>query len=153
VTAPTPEPEMVQEEKCRYVFAVIMDTGQIYTDLACRFPTTFLSGNKYILILYDYDSNSVISAPMRNRGDKEMARAFDLLIQSLIFCGLRPLLQCLDNDASLAITNYLTKQGIDYQLAPPHIHLPNNAEPAIKTFKTHIIAGLALCTLLQLSKN
>jgi hypothetical protein len=42
----------------------------------------------------------------------------------------------------LALKNYLTKQGITYQLAPPHIHLRNNAERAIKTFKNHFIAGL-----------
>jgi hypothetical protein len=50
-------------------------------------------GNKYILILYDYDSNSVLSSPMKNRGDKDMVRAFDLLIQSLIIRGLKPSLQ------------------------------------------------------------
>jgi hypothetical protein len=55
---------------------------------------------------------------MKNRGDKEMVRAFDLLIQSLILRGLKPLLQRLDNEASLALRNYLTKQGITYQLAP-----------------------------------
>jgi hypothetical protein len=71
-----------------------------------------------------------------------MARAFHLLIQSLIIRNLRPSLQCLDNEASLALRNYLTKQGIDNQLAPPHIHWQNNAESAIQNFKNHFIAGL-----------
>jgi hypothetical protein len=42
-----------------------------------------------------------------------MARAFDLLIQSLIMRGLRPLLKRLDNEASLSLRDYLTEQGID----------------------------------------
>jgi hypothetical protein len=79
---------------------------------------------------------------MKNRGDKEMVRAFDFLIQSLIICGLKPHLQRLDNEASLALRNYLTKQGIKYQLALPHIHRRNNAERAIQTFKNNFIAGL-----------
>jgi hypothetical protein len=58
---------------------------------------------------------------MKNRGEKDMVRAFDLLIQSLIIRGLKTSLQRLDNEASLALRNYLTKQGIDYQLAPPHM--------------------------------
>jgi hypothetical protein len=116
--------------------------SQIYTDLTGIFPTTSISGNRYILILYDYDSNSVLSAPMKNRGAKGMVRAFDLLIQSLIIRGLRPSLQRLDNEACLALRNYLTKQGIDYQLAPRHIHGRNNAERVIQTFKNHFIAGL-----------
>jgi hypothetical protein len=125
---------MVQEDKCNFIYAAIMETSQIYTDLTGRFPTTSLSGNKYILILYDYDSNIILSIPMKNRGDKEMVRAFDLLIQSLIIRGLRPSLKRLDNEASLALRNYLTKQGIDNQIAPPHIHQRENAERAIQNF-------------------
>jgi hypothetical protein len=119
-----------------------METNQIYTDLTGRFTTTSPSGNKYILIFYDYDSNSFLSAPMKNRGDKEMILAFDLLIQSLIIRGLKPHLQRLDNEAYLALRNYLIKQGINFQLSPPHIHRRNNAERAIQTFKNHFIAGL-----------
>jgi hypothetical protein len=133
---------MVQEDKCHYIYATTLKTNQIYSDLTGRFPTTSLSGNKYTLIMYDYDSNSILSAPMKNRGDKEMVRAFDSLIQSLILRGLKPLLQRLDNEASLALRNYLTKQGITYQLFPPHIPQRNNAERAIQTFKNHVIAGL-----------
>jgi hypothetical protein len=123
----TPELDMVQEDKCNFMYAVIMETNQIYTDLTGRFPTTSLSGNKYILILYDYDSNSFLQDPMKNRGDKDMVRAFELLIHSLIIRGLKPSLQRLDNETSLALRNYLTKQGIDYQLALPHIHRRKNA--------------------------
>jgi hypothetical protein len=73
---------------------------------------------------------------MKNRGDKEIFRAFDSLIQLLIMRGFRPLLQHLETEASLAIRDYLTEQGIDYQLAPSHIHQRNNADCAIQTFKT-----------------
>jgi hypothetical protein len=133
---------MVQEDKCHYLYATTLETNKIYSDLTGRFPTTSLSGNTYMLILYDYDSNIILSAPMKNRGDKEMVRTFDILIQSLILRGLKPLLRRLDNESSLALRNYLTKQGITYQLAPPHIHQRNNAERAIQTFKNHFIAGI-----------
>jgi hypothetical protein len=72
----------VVEDMCDYIYAAIIETNQIFSDLTGRLPTTSLSGNKYILILYDYDSSSFLSAPIKNRGDKEMVRAFDLLIQS-----------------------------------------------------------------------
>jgi hypothetical protein len=133
---------MVQEEKCNFIYSAVMETNQIYTNLTGRFPTTSLSGNKYILIIYAYASNSALSAPMKNRGNKDMVHAFDLLIQSLIIRDLKPSLQRLENEASLALRNNLTKQGIDYQLAPPHIHQRNNAERAIQMFKNIFIAGL-----------
>jgi hypothetical protein len=141
-TVITPEYDMVQDYKCNYVYAIIMETDQIYTDLTVRCPTNSLSGNTYILVLYDYDINSDLSAPMKHRGDKETARAFDLLIQSLLIRGLRPLLQPLSNEAFLALRMHLAKQGINYQLAPPYIHLWKIAERIIQTFKNDFIAGL-----------
>jgi hypothetical protein len=65
VTAPAPEPDMAQEDKCRYVYLANMETQEIYTDLTGRFLTTSLSGNKYILVLYYYNSNSVLSVPTK----------------------------------------------------------------------------------------
>jgi hypothetical protein len=141
VVEPTPESDMVQEDKCKFIYAVIMETSQIYTDLTGRFPTTSISGKNYILIMYDYDSNSFLSAPMKNRGDKDMVRDFDLLVQSLIIHGLKPSLQRLENEACLALRNYLTKQGIDYQLASPYILRRNNAARAIQTFKNHLLSA------------
>jgi hypothetical protein len=51
VDHPAHEPDTVQEDKCNYIYAAVLETNQIYTDLTGRFPTTSLSGNKYILIL------------------------------------------------------------------------------------------------------
>jgi hypothetical protein len=53
-----------------------------------------------MLILYDYDSNIILFSPMKNRDEKEMVRAFDILIQCLILRGLKPLPLHLDNEAS-----------------------------------------------------
>jgi hypothetical protein len=77
---------------------------------------------------------------MKDKGYKEMIHSFDLLIHFLISRGLRTLLQCLDNEVSLALRNYLTKQGIDYQLTP-HIHHRKNAERAIQNFENISLQG------------
>jgi hypothetical protein len=63
-----PETDMIQEDKCHYIYTTTLETNQIYSDLTGRFPSTSLSGNKYILILYDYVSNIVLSAPMKKQG-------------------------------------------------------------------------------------
>jgi hypothetical protein len=46
IKQPATEIEMVQEDKCNYIYAADMDANQIYTDLTGRFTTTSLSGNK-----------------------------------------------------------------------------------------------------------
>jgi hypothetical protein len=78
---PMPDPDMVQEDKFHYVYAAVMLTGQIYMDLTGIFPTTSHIRNTYSLVLYDYDRNIVLSAPMKNRGDK---KGYALLTYSFI---------------------------------------------------------------------
>jgi len=44
-------------------------TGQISTNLTGRFPVASSRGNKYLLVLYNYDSNSILTDAMKNRSD------------------------------------------------------------------------------------
>ena len=44
--------------------------------------------------------------------------------------------------ASQSLKQFMTSEGIDYQLVPPGVHRRNAAERAIRTFKNHFIAGL-----------
>ena len=46
----------------------------------------------------------------------------------------------LDNEASQILFDYLNKNLIAIQLAPPHMHQQNLAECAIRTFKEHLIS-------------
>jgi len=135
----------VPNARTQHVYAAVMDlTGQIATDLTGRFPITSSRGNKYILILYDYDSNSILAEPRKNRSDTEHLRAYNKLHQYLVDRGFKPLLQKLDNEASTALKRSIRSKGIDFQLAPPHIHCRNAAKHAIQTFKNHFVS--CLCT-------
>ena len=58
------------EDKNEYVFNLFLSadiTGTVYTDLIGNFPVTSISGNKYVMVLYHYDSNGIIFLPMKNR--------------------------------------------------------------------------------------
>jgi hypothetical protein len=139
-TAPALEPTYTGKKD--FMYATIVDSGQIHSDLTGRFPTTSAKGNKYVLVLYDYDTNNVITEPMKSRGDQEMVRAYNKLIQELVDHGFKPRLQRLDNECSSALRSLLNQHNIQFQLAPPHMHRRNAAERAIQTFKNHFIAGL-----------
>jgi hypothetical protein len=131
-------------ERTHHVFAAVHDvTGQIYTDLTGRFPVQSSRGYKYILVLYDYDSNAILTEPMRNRSDTEHLRAYNKLHQYLLDRVFCPLLQKMDNEASTALKRTIREKGIDFQLVPPHMHRRNAAERAIQTFKNHFVAILS----------
>jgi hypothetical protein len=120
----------------------MIDVGKVYGDLTGRFPIQSSSGHQYILTLYDYDSNTISTEPMKNRTNKEMIRAYTSMHKQLVNAGLKPELQVIDNECSAAFRKYLPDEHIALQLVPPHLHRQNAAERAIQTFKNHFVAGL-----------
>jgi hypothetical protein len=119
-------------------------TGQIFSDQTGMFIATSSRGNKYLFLLYDYDSNSIHSEPIPNRNKETLLSAYTTIITTLKQRGLHPKLQRLDNECSKLMSDHMDKEGIDYQLTPAGLHRRNAAEKAIQTYKNHFIAGL--CT-------
>jgi hypothetical protein len=124
--------------------SIIAPTGQIYTDQTGKFILPSSTGNNYIMILCDYDSNYIFVQPFHNRTASCLLAANEKLHQSLCKAGLRPKLQCLDNECSTLLKEFLDAKAIDFQLVPPAVHRRNAAEScAIRTsFQNHFIAGL-----------
>jgi hypothetical protein len=86
--------------KTQYVYAATIDAGQIYTDQTGRFPVVSSKGNKCIMLLYDYDSNTILEKPIKDRTAPELLKAFQFMEQELVARGLKPKLMKLDNEAS-----------------------------------------------------
>jgi hypothetical protein len=136
------ETDMDHGIKTQFVYAATIDAGQIYTDQTGRFPVVSSNGNKYIMILYGYESNAILAQPIKDRTAPELLKAFQVMEQELVARGLKPRLMKLDNEASKLLKTYLHQQDITFQLAPPYSHRRNSAERAIRSFKDHLIAGL-----------
>jgi hypothetical protein len=136
------EPNMDHGIKTQFVYAATIDAGQIYTDQTGRFQVVSSKGNKYIMILYDYDSNAILAQPIKDRTAPELLKAFKVMEQELMDRGLEPKLMTLDNEASKLLKTYLHQQDITFQLVPPYSHRRNSAERAIRSFKDHLIARL-----------
>jgi hypothetical protein len=136
------EPDFDQGIKTQFVYATTIYAGQIYTDQTGIFPVVSSKGSKYIMILYDYDSNAILAQPIKDRTAPELLRAFKVMEQELVARGLTPKLINLDNEALKFLKTYLHQQNITFPLVPPYIHRRNSAERAIIYFKDHLIAGL-----------
>jgi hypothetical protein len=120
----------------------IYPEGKIYTDLTGRFIAESSTGNNYLFVLYDYDSNAILCEPIKNRTKHSILAAFQMLHTKLVKAGVRPKLQRLDNECSDILKDFMTAEGIDYQLVPPHVHRRNAAERAIRTLKNHFVTTL-----------
>jgi Reverse transcriptase (RNA-dependent DNA polymerase) len=134
------------QEPTQFCFAALFPierTGQVYSDQTGRFPTTSSMGHTQIFILYDYDSNSIHAQPMKSKSAQDILQAYTTVCNTLIRAGLRPKLQKMDNECSGILKDYMDKENIQLQFVPPGVHRANAAERAIRTFKNHLIAGLA----------
>jgi len=125
--------------------ATIQATGQISSDQTGKFPLPSSTGNNYIFVLYDYDSNSIHAVAIKNRSAPSILAAYKIVFQRLTRAGLTPRLARLDNECSAILKQFFYDEHIDFQLAPPHIHRRNAAERAVRTFKNHLLAGLSTC--------
>jgi hypothetical protein len=138
---PTPDTDL--GTKTHLVYVVVVDQGQLYTDLTGKFPVWSRKGNAYVMVCYVYDCNYVKVIPMKSRSSSEWVKAYDNVHQELTVKGFKPKLQTLENEASAALKNFFTFNGIAYQLVPPHWHRRNAAEIAIRIFKEHFLSGIS----------
>ena len=118
-------------------------TGKIYTDQIDRFPVTSTRGNKYILVAYDSDSNTVNAEPLKIRTGPDLLATYIKVQNLLEQCGLKPKIHYLDNECPNILKQFMHSKDEDCQLVPPHIHCRNTTEKSISTFKDHLISGLA----------
>jgi hypothetical protein len=62
-----PTPDTYLGTKTHLVYAVVVDQGQLYTDLTGEFPVRSSKGNSYVMVCYVYDCNYVKVIPMKSR--------------------------------------------------------------------------------------
>ena len=112
------------------------------TDLTGKPPIQLALGNKYTLIIYHYDTNCIIAEPLKDRTAGEIAKAHQRVYDCLKLRGLQLKFEILDNECSGDLIRVITKNNINFQLVPPHLHQAYAAERAICTWKNHFIAIL-----------
>ena len=86
----------------------------IYTDQTGAFPVQSRSGNRYIMIMCEMDSNAIISKSMRNRTAGELIRAYKVLLKRLKLAGLAPKKHVLDNEISNEFKEAIVENKMEY---------------------------------------
>ncbi len=119
--------------------------GIISTDLPGRFPITSAQGNAYVFVMYDYDSNSILAVPIKNRRKQSLIQGYKDCLVDLTRAGIKPILHRLDNEISNDMIAEIEERAMDYQIAAPGDHRLNFAERAIQTFKNHFVSVLHGC--------
>ena len=120
-------------------------TGKISTEQTGRSPVTSSRGRKYLVVLYNHDSNAIITEPLKLRSEHELICAYSALHTHLSNRGLTPHTQIINNKCPAGLKQVMRNAGVAFQLVPLHLHRTNAAERAIASYKDHLIAGLSSC--------
>ena len=118
--------------------------GKAFMDLTGKYPIKSTSGNQYVLVAYNYDSNAILAEPIPNRQARSITNAYEIMQQTFAKAGVAPHTWVLDNEKSEILEEAFTKYKVNFQLVPPFTHRANLAERAIQTFKAHFKTGLDL---------
>lgn len=117
-------------------------TGVISSDQTGGFPLTSRRGNKYTLIIYNYDSNSIYAVPIPSRHQEHLVCAYEIVYGELHAVGIVPVLHKLDNEVSKLAIQFMEKNKMRYKLAPLRDHHALPSERALQTYKDIFIATL-----------
>jgi hypothetical protein len=67
--------------KTHLVYAVVVDQGQLYTNLTGKFPVRSSKGNSYVMVCYIYDFNYIKVILTKSRSASEWVKAYDTIHQ------------------------------------------------------------------------
>ena len=95
------------------------------------------------MVLYYYDSNAILTEPLKNNTTSELVRAQTWLTQYLLDRGLKPMAFRIDNKCPEDLKRFFSANSIDFQLCRTNNRRTNQAEKAIDTWKCHLLAGLS----------
>ena len=114
-----------------------------FRDLTGVLPHKSNRGNLYVIVMYDYDSNVILSEPIKNVQEETIRYAL-LKIHNILKSRVSdPKFHIMDNDCSSDLKEAMKKYAIDLQLDPPHTYRHNVAEREIRTCKNNFISGLS----------
>ena len=75
-------------------------TGKIYANQKGMFLNTSRKGNKYILVAYHNDSNTIHAKPLKTQTGVELKSAYNKIHTLSTDRGLQPSLYTLDNECT-----------------------------------------------------
>ena len=115
----------------------------IAMDLLGRFPITSATGNNYIFIMYDCDSNYIKPVAMKARKTDKIIRCYGECYDYYKKLGFTAKLLKLDNEVSKRLMKKHDCENLKYQMVSRGDHQLNSCKRAIQDFKGHFILMLA----------
>ena len=107
-----PPGDNVQQQEC-YIRTIDVSC-KVYTDQTGRFPHASSRGSKYVMVLYNFNSNAILVEPLKNKTEREQLLATTRLHDYLRTRGLNPTMHVMNNECPQAVKKYLRANNIQF---------------------------------------
>ena len=94
-----------------------------------------------MIILYAYETNTILVEPIKTRSDTGILHAYDVLYDTSENARHEPKLNIMENEVPISLKQLFQKGKTLVQLAPQHTHRINAAERSIHGLKTTFWMG------------
>ena len=96
-----PKTESLKGHKARGVYTSVYEVrNTVFSNQTRKFPTHSQRGNKYIMVMVEIYSNTILVEPNKNRKDDELMRAYRAMMLRLRRAGIIPKKHILENEVS-----------------------------------------------------
>ena len=100
----------------------------MFTDQIDKLRTTSQSGNEYIMVMVEIDSNAILVELLKNHKDPDLTRAYRTIILCLKQAGVTPKKHILDNEISEAMKSVIRDEyQMEMELVQPGCNFCNAA--------------------------
>ena len=107
-------------------------TNKLCIDQTGHFPITSSKGHKHAMIVYDHDSNAMLSRPLKIKSAIEHLRNIQEMHKFLNDRGIHPKMHVIENEFPTIVKEHLiNSKKIKLLLVPPYMHRVNAVEKAI----------------------
>ena len=89
-------------------------TGKVSTDQTGSFTVTSYRSSKYLMVLYDHDSNAILAEPLTSCSERELLRATCVFHSYLSARGLTPQYQKIDNECPGGLKQFLRDSSVNF---------------------------------------
>ena len=102
---------------------IVEGDGQIASKSCTAQKVTMSNkGNKYIFVLYDYDSNLITAKPMKSNKGTAIVQAYEEIYEESQEAGITPTFQYLDSKITKELIASIKLKNLKFQIAAPHDH-------------------------------
>jgi hypothetical protein len=92
--------------RSNYCFLIAVEPRSIVYSDQTGLPQSSESGNNYLLVAYDFDSNAILLRPIKNRAAGALSEAIQNIHDTLSKGGCQPKFHRLDNDCPKQVEAY-----------------------------------------------